>query len=88
MTLARGIDLERRELVPPGSIVDEVGSTAFLLACDSGDRDAAAAIASVSPLCAHACTDRLESGAHLLAKCSTVKGYRQFIIINAISKLL
>jgi ankyrin repeat protein len=75
LTLARGIDLERREEVADRKDDDGVGLTAFLLACDIGDRETAVAIASASPLCGHACTDLLESGAHLLASCSTVKGH-------------
>jgi ankyrin repeat protein len=73
LALAKGIDMERRVAVKSDS-GHEVGLTAFLLACDAGEMDAAAAIAAKSPLCGHACTDRLESGAHLLARCSTVRG--------------
>jgi hypothetical protein len=73
LALAKGIDMERRVALESDS-GHAVGPTAFLLACDAGEMDAASAIAAASPLCGHACTDRLESGAHLLARCSTVRG--------------
>ncbi len=73
LVLAKGIDMERRCTVKSES-GHAVGHTAFLLACNAGEMDTAAAIAAASALCGHACTDQLESGAHLLARCSTVRG--------------
>ena len=84
MSLAKSIEMERRQVVAVRD-GDEVGLTAFLLACDGGDREAAAAIAFFSPLCGHACTDRLESGAHLLARCSTVRGV--IVVAHSITSL-
>jgi ankyrin repeat protein len=82
LALAKGVDMELRVVVESDS-GHAVGLTAFLLACDAGEMDAAAAIAAASPLCGHACTDRLESGSHLLARCSTVRGESADVIISS-----